>query len=166
LREILKKTRDRCINASDWLNYGNQLWRFEQNEEAINAFEKAIALQSDFYQAYYGKGSALRDEGKKLEALAAFKKATQLAPNFTPAWRWQGNILFFELKKYDRALAAYDKAIELDPKDFVLHIERGDVLRQLKHFPQAVASYNELQPSSSTQSQLGTSLLQPRASLR
>jgi tetratricopeptide (TPR) repeat protein len=133
---------DANASAIDWLNYGNQLWRFQQFSEAVSAFEKAISLQSDFYQAHYGKGLALLYAGKLPEALAAFEQATQLSPNFSPAWRYQGLSLSL-LKKYDLALAAYDKAIELQPDDFVLHVERGDVLRELKRFTEAVTAYDE-----------------------
>jgi tetratricopeptide (TPR) repeat protein len=84
---------DANASAIDWLNYGNQLWRFQQFSEAVSAFEKAISLQSDFYQAHYGKGLALLYAGKLPEALAAFEQATQLSPNFPSAWRYQGSTL-------------------------------------------------------------------------
>jgi tetratricopeptide (TPR) repeat protein len=113
LREILKKTRDRCINASDWLNYGNQLWRFEQNEEAINAFEKAIALQSDFYQAYYGKGSALRNELKEYpKAIADFNQAIYLNPEDADAYGNRG-LVYSQLGDRENAIADLEKAAQL-----------------------------------------------------
>jgi tetratricopeptide (TPR) repeat protein/S1-C subfamily serine protease len=133
---------DANASAIDWLNYGNQLWRFRQFEEAVNAFEKAISLKSDFYQAYYGKGLALWYADKDLEALAAFEQTTQIAPNFSAAWRYQGIILIM-LEKYDLALAAYNKVIELQPDNFVLHVERGVVLSKLKRFTEAVTAYND-----------------------
>jgi hypothetical protein len=87
------KVPDANANEFDWLNYGNQLWRFGRYDEALAAFERAISLQSDFYQAYYSKGLALIYADKLSEALAAFEKATQLAPSFSAAWRMKGNTL-------------------------------------------------------------------------
>jgi tetratricopeptide (TPR) repeat protein len=129
-------------SAFDWLNYGNQLWRFERFSEAVSAFEQAISLQGDFYQAYYGKGLAFWYAGKNPEALVAFEQATQLYPNFPSAWRYQGSTLK-QLKKNDLALAAYDKAVELQADNFVLHVERGNVLGELKRFTEAVTAYDE-----------------------
>jgi tetratricopeptide (TPR) repeat protein len=129
-------------SAFDWLNYGNRLWRFGRYDEAVAAFEKAIALQDNFYQAYYSKGLALWYANKYPEALAAFESATQLTPSFSTAWRWQG-LTLINLKKYDSALVAYDKAIELQSDDFVFYVERGYVLRELKRFAQAVTAYSK-----------------------
>jgi hypothetical protein len=111
-------------NAFDWLNYGNQLWRFGQWDEAVIAFERAIALKNDFYQAHYSKGLALFYAQKYQEAIAAFERATQLAPSFSAAWRMKGATLK-ELKKYDLALVAYSKALELQADDFISTLNEG-----------------------------------------
>jgi tetratricopeptide (TPR) repeat protein len=136
------KVPNEGANAFDWLNYGNQLWRLRRLDEAVAAFERAIALQNDFSQAYYSKGLALWYANKYPEALSAFESATQLDPTFSVAWRMKGSTLY-RLKKYDSALIAYDKAIALQSDDFVLHVERGDVLEELKRFSQAITAYNQ-----------------------
>jgi tetratricopeptide (TPR) repeat protein len=133
---------DANANALEWLNYGNLLWRFRREEEAVSAFDRAISLQSDLGRAYYGKGLALRDREKLPEALAALNKVTQIAPNFSPAWRWKGNMMM-QLERYSEALTAYDKAIELTPDDFVYHLEKGYILGKLKRFREQLSEYNE-----------------------
>jgi tetratricopeptide (TPR) repeat protein len=37
----------------DWFNYGNNLMRIQRPQEAIAAFDEAIKIKPDFYQAYY-----------------------------------------------------------------------------------------------------------------
>jgi len=38
-------------SAIDWVNYGNKLWRLEEYEEAVAAFDEAIKLKPKFEQA-------------------------------------------------------------------------------------------------------------------
>lgn len=49
-----------------------------------------------------------------------------------------------ELKKYRKALTCYNKAIETNPSDFVLYVERGDVFSQLKRYREVVAAMIKL----------------------
>jgi len=124
--------------AIEWLNYGNRLWRIKKDDHAIRAFEQAIELRPKFYQAYYAKGKALESEGLALRsqeqyqtaqekfkaALVAYKEATSINSNIYEAWQARANVLS-DLERYEDALAAINKAIELSPKDFVLHYQRG-----------------------------------------
>jgi Leucine-rich repeat (LRR) protein/Flp pilus assembly protein TadD len=142
-RLLIAKAPGNNANAVEWVNYGNQLWRFKQFAEAAIAFERAISLQSDLYQAYYGKGLALLAVTDRYsDALAAMKKVTQLAPKFAAAWRMQGAILM-QLERYPESLAAYERAIEIDPEDFTLYYFQGIVFSQLERFNEAVASYSQ-----------------------
>ena len=152
--------------ATDWINYGNELWRLFRYQEAIAAFEKAIELQPDLVQAHYGKAISLQDkedfkemqyleqsftEEEELieidratyeEALAAFAKTTELDPNFELAWRAQGSILH-ELERYPEALAAYDKAITLNPTNDRLHYFRGSLLMELGRYSEAADAFSK-----------------------
>jgi len=59
-KNLLKvETPPKEATATDWLNYGNQLWRVSRYQESSAAFDRAIALQPDFYQAYYARGLSL-----------------------------------------------------------------------------------------------------------
>ncbi len=153
--------------ATDWINYGNELWRLFRYEEAITAFEKAIALQPNLAQAHYGKGISLEskeflreiqyleqpfteeaaepielDRETSQQALAALAKTTELDPNFELAWREQG-VLLQELERYPEALAAYDKAITLNPTDDRLHYFRGGLLMELGRHSEAVEAFSK-----------------------
>ena len=46
------------------------------------------------------------------------------------------------LERREEALASYDRAIALDPKDSLTHYNRGSVLKDLKRFEEALASYD------------------------
>jgi tetratricopeptide (TPR) repeat protein len=120
----------------DWLNYGNQLWRVARNEEAVSAFERAIALKPDYYEAYYGRGLAFGAQNKYQEAFDSFKKATEIDPEFYPAWRQRAANLYF-LRKYKEALSEIDRAIALQSDDFVLYWWRSLILFELERYTEA-----------------------------
>ncbi|WP_319422722.1 serine protease [Pleurocapsa sp. FMAR1] len=144
------KVPGKNATETDWLNYGNQLWRASEGEKAakkaVAAFDRAIAINPQEYRAYYGKASALSSQ----QAIDALKQATKLNPDFYAAWQQ----LAFKLSYYgesSQALAAYNRAIQLEPKVFTNYVRRGEILQRLKRYQEAIASYNqslELQPTS------------------
>ncbi len=131
-------------NASetDLVNYGNQLWRSSFYEKAIEAFDRAIDKNTDFHQAYYGKGLALYDLGKQEEASQAFQQAIALEPNFYPGW-YRQSLTLLNLKQYARALEVIDKAIALKPENNALYALQGDALQNLNRYSEAVTAYNK-----------------------
>ncbi len=149
----------RNSNPKEWLDYGNLLWRSQEPKQAIAAFDRAIAiLRSDAARldreqlklAYFGKGLALAEQIDTKGTVAAFQAATKIDPEFVQAWRYQGMYLQYFLNRDAEALSSFQKAIELDPNNFVLHVERGGILLILKRYPEAIAAYNraiEIQPN-------------------
>lgn len=140
----------------DWINYGNQLWRVAQNSDdyskAIDAFNKALHINSKSSIAWYAGGLAANAEGNYFEANRAFSKAVEFKPEFYAAWRKKGDTLS-KLKLYNYALDAYKKAIEetekQNKKDFVLYWLKGGTLHELKRYPEAITAYTrsiEIQP--------------------
>ncbi|RAQ40019.1 hypothetical protein B9S53_18200, partial [Arthrospira sp. O9.13F] len=63
---------------------GNQLLRSGKLEEAVDAFQKAIAHHPDFHWSHYKLGEALEQLGRLEEAKAAFEKALEINPNSPP----------------------------------------------------------------------------------
>lgn len=129
-------------NVFDWANRGNELYRLEQFEEALTAFNRAIQMQSDFYPAWYGRANVLASLERYEEAIAAYDRATQINPNFYLAWRDRGAMLAF-LKRYSEALASFDRALQLKPDDYVAWYIRGDLLAvNLRRSEDAMVAYD------------------------
>ncbi|MFO7031933.1 hypothetical protein B9T07_18635, partial [Limnospira fusiformis CCALA 023] len=59
---------------------GNQLLRSGKLEEAVDAFEKAIAHHPIFHWSHYKLGEALEQLGRLEEAVVAYKKAIKSNP--------------------------------------------------------------------------------------
>ena len=125
-----------------WMNYGNQLWRYGKNSEAVDAFEKVIALEPQFDRAYYAMGLAYWYRGDYPQAVTALEKAVQINPNPYFYWRYLGLSYFF-LNQFDDALAAYEQAITNNPEDFVLYVEQGLTYQKAERYEEALTSYNK-----------------------
>nr|CAD5986168.1 TPR repeat-containing protein slr0751 [Planktothrix pseudagardhii] len=48
-----------------------------------------------------------------------------------------------QLKRYEEALMAYDKALEIQKKDYLVWYNRGNALYNLGRYQDAIASYDE-----------------------
>ena len=64
-------------------NLGVVLWDHGRLDEAIAAYNRAIALRPDLAEAHNNLGIALKDEGRLDEALACFRRAVELKPDDT-----------------------------------------------------------------------------------
>ena len=130
------------IDIVAWMNYGNRLWRYGRNDEAVNAFEKVATIQPDFDKAYYGKALAYQYQGEHEQVATALNKAIEINPSPYYYWRELG-FSYGELEQYDEALAAYEEAINRSPEDFVLYLQRADYLREAERYDEAIETYNK-----------------------
>ena len=67
-------------DAETWLLLGVSRGMAGDAAAAEQAFQRAIALQPDYAQAYYNLGRALRDQGKYQAAVDALRQAARGAP--------------------------------------------------------------------------------------
>lgn len=129
--------------AERWLERGNQFWRLKRYKEAVEAFDKAIALKPEFiHLGYYGKGLALWYEGEYEAALASLELATATKPNFAPAFLWKSRVLQ-KLNRLEQALVAIEQAISWQNDNANLYSLKGNILSDLKRYSEAEAAYNQ-----------------------
>ena len=79
-------------NPLNWLNQGNKMWRLGQLALAYAAYEKALQLDAQLYQAWYGKGLVLTYWKRPQEALAAYEQALKINPNSNTAKKLRDNL--------------------------------------------------------------------------
>lgn len=82
-------------------------------EEAVADFRRAVALRSDFPEAWNELGFSLRRTGKYTEALEAYDRALRLRPNFPEALEYLGEA-YVSLGRMDQARAILDRLRSLD----------------------------------------------------
>ena len=72
--------------AGDWFNLGYLRDKAGRHDDAVQAFQQAVAMDPKLDRAWYGLGLALMKLDRLEEAVAALKKNTQLQPMSPYGW--------------------------------------------------------------------------------
>jgi tetratricopeptide (TPR) repeat protein len=64
----------------DWANYANRMWRRGMITEALRGYDRALEINPNFYQAWYGKALTYTYWRKYDEALQAYDRALEMIP--------------------------------------------------------------------------------------
>ncbi|GAA6619633.1 hypothetical protein NUACC26_054470 [Scytonema sp. NUACC26] len=87
------------------LSFPLLLLNSERYEQAIAAYDKAIALKPNFALAWHSKGYVLGELQRYEEAIASYDKAIALKPDDANIWFNRGNNLIY-LQRYEAALTS------------------------------------------------------------
>jgi tetratricopeptide (TPR) repeat protein len=121
---------------------GWSLYRLGRDEEALVAFDTAIAKYPALAPAYYGKGMVLHGLRKHGEALIAFDKAIERDPFLDHAYYGRG-LALHDLKRYEEALEAFKQTIRIRPDYGRYHDEMGWTLERMGRLQEAYDAYME-----------------------
>lgn len=122
-----------------------------RDKKALAAFEQAICFDKTNARAYVGKAKALfnmagpfLDESETKQMLDALERACSLDPTNAEAYTLQGDI-YFLLDRYDEAVIAYEKAIEVSEyfNKYALN-RKGDALYRLRRFEEAIDIFDRV----------------------
>ncbi|HAG82344.1 MAG TPA: hypothetical protein DCL61_14535 [Cyanobacteria bacterium UBA12227] len=113
---LIKRHEDQRKNSPELTLYhqGYQLESDKYYEEAIAAYDQAIEIKPDFYEAWYHQGNSLYQLRRYEEAITSYNRAVYIHPNGSSAWynlaccyALQGNI--------NQAIKSLEQAIKLEP---------------------------------------------------
>ena len=110
---------------------------FKRLEEAVESYNRAIALNPDFAEAFNNRGNTLQSLRRFAEAVASYDKAIALKPNRAHQFNNRGNALM-RLRRFVDALASYDKAITLDPHNVEAILNRARALFECRRYDDAL----------------------------
>jgi tetratricopeptide (TPR) repeat protein len=100
-----------------WARMGEAYDLAGRNDEAINAYQQAVALKPDNAGYYNNLGNLLARSGKIDDAKAAYTKSAELDPaQAALAWRNFG-ISLYQAGRMTEAIEPLQKATQLDPKN-------------------------------------------------
>jgi len=131
-------------DATRWFEQGNAFVKNKSYTEAIQAYDKAIALEPSYSEAWNGKADALNRNKQFIPALEASDRVLALKPDFIQGWINRGYILY-NLGRYDEELKAYETAITIDPASPVAWFNKGYSLAGLKRYDEAIAAFDRVQ---------------------
>ena len=101
--------------ADGWIALGNAQMDSQQFNEAIEAYQKALAIDPKNVDVRVDMGTCLRGIGKPEMAVAEFRKAIKIAPSHLNAHRNLGVVLGFDLKDREGAIKEFKTFLELAP---------------------------------------------------
>ena len=127
-------------NATARYKRGLSLQRMGKFDQALTAFDAALALNPRYAEAHNSRGIALANLDRSEDALASFNKALAIKPNYAECHNNLG-IVLQEFGRLDEALASFDKAIALNPDNARTHNNRGTALGDLQRSSDALLSY-------------------------
>ncbi|UWU47491.1 tetratricopeptide repeat protein [Limnospira platensis] len=128
---------------------GNQLLQSGKLEEAVDAFQKAIALHPDLHWSHYKLGESLAALGRWEEAVDAYKKAVKYNPELYLAYQKLGETLN-QLDCWEEAVRCFRKAIDFNPKAvepnpdlYWAYQKLGETLHRLARWEEAVTAFRQ-----------------------
>ncbi len=104
------------LAAHELMDKAYSLTELGRIEEALIAYDNAIALESENAWAWARKGRALRLLRRYQDALECYDRALGLQPRY--AWAWKGRGMVLErMDRLPEALECHRQAAALDPSD-------------------------------------------------
>ncbi len=111
--------------------------------QAVEEFDKAIALNPNNKYLYLYKARADYFQNKREESLASSQKALKLDPSFVDAYLMVGDILRYMKGREAEAMEAYRTALKLNPNVLQAYVSQAQLLEYEKNEKEAEEMYRK-----------------------
>ncbi|ALW84026.1 hypothetical protein AUC43_02275 [Hymenobacter sedentarius] len=111
--------------------------------EAMTSYDRAIAANPSYAQAYYKKGALSVRSRNFNAARESLNKAVELDPSYAPAYRELADMYYYA-GQYDLALSSFQKYIGLAEKSSATDAQYASFLYLTKKYPEALAEVNKV----------------------
>jgi tetratricopeptide (TPR) repeat protein len=102
-------------SAAAWIDLGNALMDVQRYAEAVDAYDKALALDPKNVNVLVDQGTCYRGIGKFEKAVEQYRKALKIDPRFPNAYRNLGVVLTSDLHRNKEGIQAFQKYLEIVP---------------------------------------------------
>lgn len=102
--------------AEELKTKANAAFSAGKNDEAINLYTQAIALDDSNHVLYSNRSAAYAKSSKYEDALKDAEKCISIKPDFVKGYSRKGAALSF-LKRYDEAIQVYEEGLKIDPNN-------------------------------------------------
>jgi len=115
-----------------WLSIGETYIEEKQFTEAIVALDRAIKINPRCAKAWHVKGVALFGLSRYDDAYKSFDRAISVDPQNAELWHYKNGVEFLKAPylfgAQERALAAFEEVIKLNPKNAYAFVGKGVAL--------------------------------------
>lgn len=125
-----------------WLHYGYHLNNMKAYDEALEAFDYAIAINDQSIAPYAGKGDVYMNKQQYENAIEMFTEGLKYDADNVDVLVSLG-AAYEHCERYDRAIHYYRIAIKIDHKYANAYYGLGNCLMELEKFAEALHFYNK-----------------------
>jgi tetratricopeptide (TPR) repeat protein len=125
------------------INYGAALRKAQRYDDALEAYDKALAIQPTSSEALFNKAQCLALDKKQFdEAIHLYRESLRYAPNDTDAWTALGNACG-RVGQWREAIEHYERAIQINPKAVLPHVAMAQLFRDREWITAAILLYDK-----------------------
>lgn len=135
-------TPEATEDAEIYRERGNAHFMQRAYKQAIEAYNRAIALNPQDAVAYNNRGLSYAQLKGFDRAIESYTRAIEIHPRYASAYKNRAWI-YAQQRNYQQALADYSRALEINPQDAKAYNDRGNIHIQLEAYDQAIADYTE-----------------------
>jgi tetratricopeptide (TPR) repeat protein len=137
-----KRPDEPKLIADAWLEVGRVKSSADRKEEAIEAFNKAVAADPKSIAAYRARGIAYDELNQYRKAISDFSIIIVLDPKDENAYEWRSWVYQAEDEK-EKAIADLSEAIRIGGSDESAYDNRARLYVVTGHYKEAIADYGE-----------------------
>jgi tetratricopeptide (TPR) repeat protein len=119
-------------NPTCWVAYnnlGNTFSKKGETDEAIDQYQKAIAIHPNYAEAESNLGNALLHQGDAAKAISHYRRALDLNPRYTDA-HYNLGVALLQTGQTDPAMEQFQATTGIDPLYAAAHYNAGYILMQ------------------------------------
>jgi len=136
-------SRQRPLQALQWLSRGKALEHTQQYASAIALYDQGITHYPNDYRLWHERGLALAKLQRFEDAIASYDRAYQLRPSQRDLSHERGDALL-QLKRYEEAIASFDTYLRYAPDIAHILADKGYALFQLQRYEEALQPLNQV----------------------
>jgi tetratricopeptide (TPR) repeat protein len=129
-------------NPLYYSNCGLSLGALNRFEQALQKYDRALAIHPDYAEALFNRGVVLQKLLRLDEAVKSYDRAVAARPDYAEALCNRGVVLQ-ELGRFADALESYDRALAVRPNFAEALSNRGNALKAVNRLEDALQSYDQ-----------------------
>ncbi len=130
------------MNAKTHFQTGKELHKQENYIGACEQFERAIAIDENYVDAYYYWGLALVNLNEYDQAINKYQRAIAINENYLPAY-YSWGLALINLNQYDEAIDKFKQAIAIDQNFLDAYNYWGLALINQKKYDEAIDKFKQ-----------------------